>query len=64
MVSAAYASLGTIAIIYVVGILFRVINALNIENARIKVELNIIKVDLDRIKIEFDQIKVEYIKNK
>jgi hypothetical protein len=59
-VGAAYAALGTIVIIYVVGILFKVINILGIDNARIKVELGRIEVELNRVKDELNRAKDEF----
>jgi hypothetical protein len=59
-VGAAYAALGTIAIIYVVGILFKVINILGIDNARIKVELECVKDELKCVKDELCRFKAEF----
>jgi len=59
-VGAAYTALGTIAIIYVIGILFKVINILGIDNTRIKVELERVKDELNLVKYELCRFKAEF----
>ena len=52
IVGAAYAALGGIAIIYVIGILFRIIDILSIDTARIKIELELVKIELGQLKLK------------
>lgn len=59
IVGAAYAALGGIAIIYVVSILFRIIDILSIDTARVKAELKCVKAELKCVKDELKCVKAE-----